>query len=167
VHPRREARGCRVLSPIRILLTSPPPPALGRNERKGAKAQRRKGRGSRAEIRLLGFSPEGGTSLPVCVSHRPWCKQPDSSFASLRLCVYFYETARLSLCDFASLRLCVFASLRLCVFASLRLCVFAFISPKQLGSLREIHYQTGLYRRCSTPEIQFSSTTPTPWGPQL
>jgi hypothetical protein len=128
VHPRREARGCRVLSPIRILLTSPPPPALGRNERKGAKAQRRKGRGSRAEIRLLGFSPEGGTSLPVCVSHRPWCKQPDSSFASLRLCVYFYETARLSLCDFAPLRLCVYfyetARLSLCDFAPLRLCVY-------------------------------------------
>jgi hypothetical protein len=96
VHPRREARSGRVLSPIRILLTSPRPPALGRNERKGARAQRRKGRGPRAEIRLLGhppcsvvgyaaepasptlrktskplgLSPEGGTSLPVCVSHR-------------------------------------------------------------------------------------------------
>ena len=52
-------------------------------------------------------------------------------------------------------------------FATLRLCDFAFISPKQLGSLREIHYQTGLYRRCSPSEIQFSSTTPTPWGPRL
>ena len=24
------------------------------------------------KIRLLGFSPEGGTSLPVCVSHQNW-----------------------------------------------------------------------------------------------
>ena len=30
------------------------------------------GSGSRAEIRLFGFSPEGETSLPVCVSHRIW-----------------------------------------------------------------------------------------------
>jgi hypothetical protein len=52
-------------------------------------------------------------SLPVCVSHRPWCKQPGSSFASLRLCD------------------------------------FAFISPKQPGSLREIHYLNGLYLRCN------------------
>ena len=27
---------------------------------------------SRVEIRLFGFSPEGDTSLPVCVSHRIW-----------------------------------------------------------------------------------------------
>jgi|SanBayMetagenome_1026888.scaffolds.fasta_scaffold00138_14 hypothetical protein len=33
-------------------------------------------------------------------------------------------------------------------FASLRFCVFAFISPKQPGSLREIHYLNGLYLRC-------------------
>jgi hypothetical protein len=37
-----------------------------------AKAQRRKGSGSPVEIRLFGFSPEGGTCLPVCVRHRIW-----------------------------------------------------------------------------------------------
>ena len=30
------------------------------------------GSGSPVEIRLFGFSPEGGTSMPVCVSHRIW-----------------------------------------------------------------------------------------------
>ena len=121
MHPRREECSGRVLSPIRILLTSPPPPALGRNERKDAKAQRRKdakvgdlaqrsgrlaiapmlggglrgkarfthptenlqtawpplpsralagGEGAgggegRPRVRLLGFSPESGTSLPL------------------------------------------------------------------------------------------------------
>ena len=34
-------------------------------------------------------------------------------------------------------------------FATLRLCDFAFISPKQPGSLREIHYLNGLYLRCN------------------
>jgi hypothetical protein len=32
---------------------------------------------SPAEIRLFGFSPEGGTSLPVCVSHRNWENTPN------------------------------------------------------------------------------------------
>jgi hypothetical protein len=30
------------------------------------------GSGSPVEIRLFGFSPEGGTSLPACVSRRTW-----------------------------------------------------------------------------------------------
>ncbi len=37
-------------------------------EENNAKAQGRKGSGSPVEIRLFVFSPEGGTSLPVCVS---------------------------------------------------------------------------------------------------
>ena len=31
---------------------------------------------SPVEIRLFGFSPEGDTSLPVCVSHRNWENTP-------------------------------------------------------------------------------------------
>ena len=129
MHPRREACSSRVLSPIRILLTSPRPPALGRKERKGARAQRRKGRGPRAEIRLLGPSPcsvVGYAAKPASPTLRktskplgppsapglwlgggvtarkpngPWRKRPDSSFATLRLCVYFSETATISTGD--------------------------------------------------------------------
>jgi hypothetical protein len=36
------------------------------------------GSGSPVEIRLFGFSPEGDTCLPVCVSHRIWENTPNA-----------------------------------------------------------------------------------------
>ncbi len=42
----------------------------GRKGSRSPAAIRLFGSGSRAEIRLFGFSPEGDTTLPVCVSHR-------------------------------------------------------------------------------------------------
>jgi hypothetical protein len=44
----------------------------------GSPAEIRPGSGSPAEIRLFGFSPEGDTSLPVCVSHRNWENTPQT-----------------------------------------------------------------------------------------
>ena len=42
-------------------------------------AEIRPGSRSPVEIRLFGFSPEGDTSLPVCVSHRNWENTPKPS----------------------------------------------------------------------------------------
>jgi hypothetical protein len=48
-----------------------------RPARRRSPAEIRPGSGSPAEIRLFGFSPEGDTSLPVCVSHRNWENTPN------------------------------------------------------------------------------------------
>ena len=48
----------------------------GRGDVRGRTAGKAARSGSPAEIRSFGFSPEGDTSLPVCVSHRIWAHTP-------------------------------------------------------------------------------------------